>query len=398
MMCVWRSRNIRCDVTIATLAASDQPHYGAASPCLVQRGSNEYQLGETFRLVPENLAVALYVSSVFQMTVPPEPVWIDRSVRISDEGQWDSWNRSARGRAATGPCTREAQARGHCTRNVSSARRYLSATSLVARNVLIHSAVGGVLKSSIDQTRHAIRVRPQEGTDEHRRRGSASAGLTIDTPRELARATPAGETVLTPAGRPTRPPLTGTGGGALMATVNFSPLHYGPEGWDSARCTLLHEIFHAYQIVAGQKLTSPVLHYPNLEEWESVMVQNMLCSEYGFALRDGYDFFDPVFQHLVDAVGGAPVRAAPARPTRPGELRERTGLTGSGLTPAVGVLRRAAGNRRIPQQTMQDFSRYFARHYQLQLEQFASGNGEFCRQLRGLGPTRVPFNPVRDMP
>lgn len=324
------------------------------------------------------------------MTTTPAPRWIGAHIQITDDGQWDTWN----GQPRHTPCTIEAESRRQCSRNRAAAGRYIAATWHVANQLFVHSDVGGALKHSIERTRHMITIRPQEGTSAHRNHGSASSGLTVRTTRELAASTPDGATALTLAGSPTRPALSGTGTGALSATVNFSPLHYETVGWDAARPTLLHELFHAFQMVAGQRLTRPITHYPNLEEWEAVMVQNMLCSEYGFVLRDGYDFFDPVFRELID-----PARVPPAvqeaAPSRPGEMRERTGLRR--MEQPVGIVRRAIGNTGLPRERVRAFSRHFARHYRSEIQEFVQGNPGFCRRLENLDRQRVPFNPVWDM-
>jgi hypothetical protein len=323
------------------------------------------------------------------MTTTPPSRWIGHHIQITDDGQWDSWI----GPPNRGPCPMDAAARRVCSRNRAAAGRYIEATWLVAHNVLVRSAVGGALRHAIEQTRHMITIRPQEGTGAHRAHGSASSGLTIRSERELAAATPAGETARTLSGRPTLPALVGTGTGALSATVNFSPLQHGAVGWHSARPTFLHETFHAFQMIAGQRLTRSIHHYPNLEEWEAVMIQNMLCSEYGFVLRDGYSFVDPVFRHLADAMG---VRSTPTPAASPaGEIRERTGERQ--MAEPAGVLDRALGAGAIPHDRLRDFSRHFARHYQSQIREFVHGSREFCRRVEALDRARVPFNPVWDM-
>lgn len=308
------------------------------------------------------------------MTCIEEPLSI--SIVITDAGQWDH-----RGDADT------------------RARRYCAATGLVARNALNCSAVGGALRETIDEVRRTITIQPQDGTEDHRLRGSASCGLMVRSPAELQRATPAAEQVHTRAGRPTDPPLTGTGQGATGAAVYFTPLHYGPTGWQGARATLLHELVHAWQMLAGQSLTTRITGYPNLEEWEAVTITNMFCSELGWPLRDGYDFFDAAYQPLVDALGGVPERAASPQPPprQPGEIAERGALSGSGLATPVGQVARSMRGEQADAAVLRDFSRAFAVRYRAELRTFVRANEGFCNRLRRLDAERVPFNPARDL-
>jgi hypothetical protein len=110
------------------------------------------------------------------------------------------------------------------------------------------------------------------------------------------------------AGRVPAPPAQAQ---AAASTIYFTPGAWHHGGILDQRAVFLHELLHAYRMVAHlDRFGTPTPHtaYPNTEEFYAVVAANVLRSELGLPLRKGYasgsQGVDPVFGELYRRIRG----------------------------------------------------------------------------------------------